>query len=181
MLSTAVVDDEHSWDLKLPTLLLAYHTSVQDTTGATPFELMFGREPRLPGDVMYSTPPSTRTTPEQYASILKERLSDAYRRVNHHVRQQQSHQKEYYDRGLRGRPYIVGDIVMLHEPAVQRGKSRKFHRPWKGPFEVVKVISSAVYRIQHCGHSRRKVLHFNRLKPVFATQARPSSDTNLKC
>ena len=41
MLSTAVVD-EHSWDLKLPTLLLAYRTSIQDTTGATPFELMFG-------------------------------------------------------------------------------------------------------------------------------------------
>ena len=42
MLSTAVVDDEHGWDLKLPTLLLAYCTSIQDTTGATPFELMFG-------------------------------------------------------------------------------------------------------------------------------------------
>ena len=167
MLSTAVVDDEHSWDLKLPTLLLAYRTSIQDTTGATPFELMFGREPRLPEDVMYSTPPSTSTTPEQYASILKERLSDAYERVSRHVKHQQSHQKEYYDRGLRGDPYIVGDIVMLHEPAVKRGNSRKFHRPWKGPFKVVKVISSTVYRIQHCEHSRRrKVVHFNRLKPA---------------
>ena len=32
MLSTAVMDDEHSWDLHLPTLLLAYRTSVQETT-----------------------------------------------------------------------------------------------------------------------------------------------------
>ena len=116
---------------------------------------------------MYSTPPSTSTTLEQYASILKERLSDAYERVSRHVKHQQSHQKEYYDRGRRGDPYIVGDIVMLHEPAVRRGNSRKFHRPWKGPFKVVKVISSTVYRIQNCEHSRgRKVVHFNRLKPA---------------
>ena len=35
MLSIVVMDDEHSWDLHLPTLLLAYLTSVHDTTGAT--------------------------------------------------------------------------------------------------------------------------------------------------
>ena len=166
MLSMAVVDDEHSWDLKLPTLLLAYRTSIQDTTGATPFELMFGRKPQLPEDVMYSIPSSTDTTSENYADLLKDRLSDAYQRVNRYMEGQQRNQKKYYDRGQRGKPYAVGDIVLLHEPAVQRGNSRKFHRPWKGPFKIVKVISSCVYRIQHCKHSRRrKVVHFNRLKP----------------
>ena len=85
MLSTAVVDDEHSWDLKLPTLLLAYRTSIQKTTGAIPFELMFGREPHLPEDIMYSIPSSTDTTPENYADLLKDRLSNAYQRVNRQV------------------------------------------------------------------------------------------------
>lgn len=73
----------------------------------------------------------------------------------------------YYDRGLRGKPYAVGDLVMLHEPAVRRGNSHKFHGPWKGPFKVIQVISSTVYCIQHCEHSsRRKVVYFNRLKPA---------------
>ena len=49
MLSTTVAD-EHDWDLSLPTLLLAYRTSVQETTGTTPFQLMFGRNPCLPED-----------------------------------------------------------------------------------------------------------------------------------
>ena len=126
---------------------------------------------------MYSIPSSTDTTPENYADLLKVRLSDAYQRVNRHVESQQRNQKKYYDRGQRGKPYTVGDIVLLHEPAVQRGNSRKFHRPWKGPFKIVKVISSSVYRIQHCKHGRRrKVVYFNRLKPAKDLVLPPNQD-----
>ena len=65
MLSTTVAD-EHDWDLSLPTLLLAYRTSVQETTGTTPFQLMFGRNPRLPEDVLYSLPVASHDSVTQY-------------------------------------------------------------------------------------------------------------------
>ena len=54
MLSIAVGEEEMSWDLQLPLLLLAYRTSFHDTTGTSPFELMYGREVRLPEDVMFA-------------------------------------------------------------------------------------------------------------------------------
>eukprot|EP00731_Ephydatia_muelleri_P017386 Em0010g484a len=60
MLSIAVGEDEMSWDLQLPLLLLAYRTSVHDTTGTSPFELMYGREVRLPEDIMFALPPLLR-------------------------------------------------------------------------------------------------------------------------
>ena len=31
---------------------------------------------------------------------------------------------------------MAGDLVWLHHPAVPRGKSRKLHRPWTGPYRV---------------------------------------------
>ena len=41
----------------------------------------------------------------------------------------------------------------------------KFHRPWQGPFKVVKKIWSVVYRIQHVQNPRKRVVvHANRLK-----------------
>ena len=58
MLSIAVGEDEMSWDLQLPLLLLAYRTSVHDTTGTSPFELM---KVRLPEDIMFALPATIET------------------------------------------------------------------------------------------------------------------------
>eukprot|EP00731_Ephydatia_muelleri_P007543 Em0003g1791a len=130
MLSTTVAD-EHDWDLSLPTLLLAYRTSVQETTGITPFQLMFGRNPRLPEDILYSLPVASHDSVTQYTRVLKGRLERSY----------QAYQ--------------------------ELGKSRKLHKPWQGPYRVVKAISPSVYRIVDCARPRCKhVVHFNRLKPA---------------
>eukprot|EP00731_Ephydatia_muelleri_P007513 Em0003g1761a len=148
MLSTTVAD-EHDWDLSLPTLLLAYRTSVQETTGITPFQLMFGRNPRLPEDILYSLPVASHDSVTQYTRVLKGRLERSYQAVIKHVQQKQTHQKTY-DRGYQ-----------------ELGKSRKLHKPWQGPYRVVKAISPSVYRIVDCARPRCKhVVHFNRLKPA---------------
>ena len=55
-------------------------------------------------------------------------------------------------------------MVFLHCPAIPRGLSRKFHKPWQGPRRVVKIIGPTVYRIADCTNPRMKVVHFNRLK-----------------
>ena len=73
MLSMAVRDDEHDWDLLLPTLLFAYRTSCHVTTGATPFELMLGRDARLPDDVLFSIR-ARAEDPIRYADVFKNRL-----------------------------------------------------------------------------------------------------------
>ena len=175
MLSLSVQDNERDWDLHLPSVMLAYRTSVHETTGETPFQLMFGREVRLPIDVMYGTPtgePPASTN--QYAQSLRNRLEKAYRQIRSHTKLMQKRQKEVYDRHLEGSPYQVGDSVWLHCPAIPRGRSRKFHRPWQGPFEVIKVISDVVYRIRRCSSPRQRlVVHFNRLKPY---TGQPNSD-----
>ena len=54
MLSVAVEESEGDWDLKIPTIMFAYRSSVHESTGESPFCLMFGREAPLPVDVMYS-------------------------------------------------------------------------------------------------------------------------------
>ena len=47
--------DQHKqddWDLKLDKLCFAYNTAVHATTKFSPFELMFGRIPKLPIDLV---------------------------------------------------------------------------------------------------------------------------------
>ena len=65
--------------------------------------------------------------------------------------------------------FNTGDLVWLWNPAVQRKKGyncRKLHRAWQGPFEIIKKLSDATYRIQHMAKRRqRQVAHFDHLKP----------------
>ena len=65
---------------------------------------------------------------------------------------QQGHQKETYDADVKGQPCCVNDLVFLHNPAVRKGFSDKLHRPWQGPFKVLKVLGPSIYRIVDNGH-----------------------------
>ena len=181
MLSIAAREDEHNWDLKLPTLLFAYRTSVHETTGETPSLLMLGREARLPVDIMLNLTPNKADEPRgnAYTQNLKENISQAYDRVRTRMNREQHRQKAVYDRSSDDRKYLVGEKVWLHCPAVPRGCSSKFHRPWRGPYTVIKVLDRAVYRIQHDGISRKRlIVHSNRLKPCYGKHT-PSAPSNL--
>ncbi|KAL5494279.1 hypothetical protein EMCRGX_G015577 [Ephydatia muelleri] len=82
LLSQAASENEQEWDLHILMVMLAYRTSVQESTGCTPFYLMFGREARLPADVMYGLPPSSNPIQvNHYALDLRLLLESAYQRV----------------------------------------------------------------------------------------------------
>ena len=243
MLSIAVEHDEHGWDLQLPLLMFAYRTSTHETTGATPFELMYGREAQLPEDLMFHIPATvdTSTSPGEYLSHLKTRLEAATSctapqhlvcravqslHTNHmqmsivevficrhlhmntsmipvciwligrlctalhtkccgavlvkaHANKQQMRQGENYNRTVKGKPFQVGDLVLLHCPHVPKGMSRKMHKPWKGPFKVKTVLGPVTYRIVNCEHPRKRlVVHNNRLKPFIARESTDEGEMN---
>ena len=102
-----------------------------------------------------------------------------YDHVRDNVENRQAKQKVRYDSRIQGKPFSVGDQVWLHNSAVPRGKSRKLHRPWTGPFRVVTKLSDSVYRLQHMQFRRRRpVVHFNRLKPCSQGTRFPSPCTH---
>eukprot|EP00731_Ephydatia_muelleri_P002752 Em0001g2752a len=139
----------------LPETARGNRTSTHETTGATPFELMYGREAQLPEDLMFHIPATvdTSTSPGEYLSHLKTRLEAAYKLVRAHANKQQMRQGENYNRTVKG-------------------MSRKMHKPWKGSFKVKTVLGPVTYRIVNCEHPRKRlVVHNNRLKPFIARES----------
>ena len=54
MLTQFVIEQKQdNWDFKLEKLSFAYNTAVHAVTKLSPFELMFGRIPKLPIDLVY--------------------------------------------------------------------------------------------------------------------------------
>ena len=51
-----------------------------------------------------------------------------------------------------------------YSKVVPRGVGQKLHRPWKGPYRIVKQISDSVYRLQNpCSPWQCMTVHFDRL------------------
>ncbi|KRZ61603.1 hypothetical protein T02_9897 [Trichinella nativa] len=72
--------------------MLAYNSSVYESTGVTPAIAMFGRELRLPLDVQIENPP------EQEAHGLPEYIDRVHELVRDHLKTQQRLQKCLHDR-----------------------------------------------------------------------------------
>ena len=105
MLGIACNDLQETWDVQLPFLMMAYCTSVQESTGKTPFSLMFGREARLPVDIMFGRTPDQSKSVNEYASTLRDRLETSFECVRDKLKLVQLKQKYLYDRRVRGEPY----------------------------------------------------------------------------
>ena len=115
--------------------------------------------------------------PIVYASKLKAVFNEAYDRARSISATSQRRQKDLYDCRVHGKQFAVGDMVWLHSALVPRGKSRKLHHPWTGPWQVVKKLSDAVYRLQGTtGRRRRVIVHFDRLKPYVPGTRLEASD-----
>ena len=74
-------------------LILAYRTSVQEMTGATPFSLMFGRSVQLPIDLEFNLPVVTYNSLSQYQKQLREQVQQSYNTVRQHTFMEQNRQR----------------------------------------------------------------------------------------
>ena len=51
MLAMFAGENKDDWDDLLPAVMMAYHSSVHESTGFSPYRLMFGEEYTLPMDI----------------------------------------------------------------------------------------------------------------------------------
>ena len=95
-LATSVEDHPENWDEFVRQICMVYNTSFHPTTGFTPFYLMFGRQAKLPVELMYGTPETKTMPPSQYDTQSISRRSICQRKTA----RQLEHQKELYNRRI---------------------------------------------------------------------------------
>ena len=87
ILSKIIAVHNDDWDVHLPYAMMAYRSSVHESTGETPNMLMFGRETELPIDIVTDPTPDKYDNKDacqsyvQYAIELEARLWEAHQRV----------------------------------------------------------------------------------------------------
>ena len=71
---------------------------------------MFGRQARLPIDLVYGTKVEQSHVSE-YATAIKHALEEAYSQVRKKLDAAHRLQKTYYDQKVHGKPFVTGDLV----------------------------------------------------------------------
>lgn len=172
MISMYVSSDHKNWDEVLPFVTYAYNTAQHETTGYSPFFLLYARPPRYTLDTIFPF------GSHDYACIAETlcRAEEARRIARLRTLASQKQYKSRYDSRHRQVTYEPGDLVWLWTPVRKRGLCQKLLADYVGPFIVLERLSEVNYRIARLTSSGRRssktdITHVARLKPFI--QRRP--------
>ena len=119
-----------NWDEFLPRLLFAYRTKCHESTGESPFYLLYGRDARIPIEETLSFERSPYTVDvDDYKLELASSLADAWRVASENLKRSQTRQKQQYDKRATTKSVRPGDRVMVYMPKETTGSQRKMAHP----------------------------------------------------
>ena len=115
MLGTLQVKEKTRWREHVKPLTHAYNCTKNDVTGFSPYELMFGRQPRLPIDIAFGLPvkDSSSTSHSQYVKSLKTHLKESYQLAIQNSKKVADKNKKRFDARVRESTLETGDRVLV--------------------------------------------------------------------
>ncbi|KAJ1141580.1 hypothetical protein NDU88_007908 [Pleurodeles waltl] len=132
--------------------------------GHSPFEMLFGRQPRTLLDMLAE---QWETTEEEikdllsYAQDLRDNLHTVWEEAHAALREAQTKQKQGYDARSAVRSLTVGDKALVLLPS----SDNKLLARWQGPYEVIAQINPTTFKLAiPQGSGGEQVYHINLLK-----------------
>ncbi|XP_030582401.1 uncharacterized protein LOC115778497 [Archocentrus centrarchus] len=137
MLGTLDNEQKYHWKDYVMPLVHAYNCTRSDVTGFTPYELMFGRKPRLPVDLAYGLPlnKDQKVSHSQYVQNLKSRLEESYKLASRNAQKVADKNKARFDHRVTVSNLEPGDRVLVRNVRL-RGKN-KLADKWEADIHVV--------------------------------------------
>lgn len=144
-----------TWSTWVPYWCFSYNTTVHTETKYTPFELIFGRECKIPNNLTDIVEPIYNF--ESYPLELKYRLQRAHEDAKNNLIHSKLKRKEIYDKRVNPIEYRPGDMILL-----KNEDGNKLMTPcFLGPYIVVKEDTPNVVVLKD---NKEHVVHKNRTK-----------------
>ncbi|KAJ8006365.1 hypothetical protein DPEC_G00134470 [Dallia pectoralis] len=168
MLGTLDEEDKHHWRDFVRPVVHAYNCTRNDATGYSPYELMFGRQPMLPVDLILGLKPptETHTTHSEYVQNLRQRLKESYALAAENSKKSGERNKHRFDAKVKTAELEEGDRVLVKNVNI-RGK-HKLADKWERPIHIVvkRIDGGPVYVVKpEAGNGPRRTLHRDLLLP----------------
>ena len=160
------LDGKDDWDQLLELAMFSYNTCTHESTGFSPFELIYGHRARVPS----ALPKDTQTYPT-YLSELIQRLDDTRSLASESLIRSKHRSKTYYDRNAKTSTYTVGQEVYV----IKDVRKNKLEKHYSGPYKIIEIPNEKIVIIKIDG--KRVLKHVDKIKPAYKKVS--LSDPNL--
>ncbi|CAC5386202.1 unnamed protein product [Mytilus coruscus] len=167
MLSKYIKSHQKDWDQCLDFIMMAYNSTPHESTGISPYKLVFGQEMSFPIDIITEQIDEMLPAPKYastYVQELEERLKGAHDLARKHLKVSAERQKISYNTNVKRHNYEI-DLVWRNQKKNIPGLKLKIARQWTGPWVVVDKKSDIIFKIQHSKNSTAVIIHGDNLKP----------------
>jgi transposase InsO family protein len=155
ILAKLINNRRKEWENELPQALMCYRTAVSASTGFSPYQLLYGRRPRIPLSAALQC--------DQPASQFGNRLSDmasAMKMARENLMSSRIYNRERINaRAARGN-VIVGDTVIL-----KANEKLTMTASWDPQWEVIRTRGQVVW-LRHQQTGQQKVVNRNKVKVI---------------
>ncbi|XP_060594144.1 uncharacterized protein LOC132748508 [Ruditapes philippinarum] len=181
MLGTLNASQKQDWKKYVPSLVYAYNSTPHESTNVSPFELMFGRKPKLPIDSMFeqvTEEEETTKSVNEYIEDLKTRMASTREIVKEFNDKARAKQKEQYDIKAKAARINIGDTVLVKILRYE-GKHKIADKFEEEVYEVIDqpIPDVPVFKLRSVKSKKEKTLHRNHLHPVNYRKITDDADT----
>ena len=159
IISSFVAEHSLDWDDWLDQAVFAYNTSVQESTGISPYEMVFGRPARMPIEVELGVPLRNPSSQSDYSQSLRKAIVHSNQLAQRNLAAARSRQAKNYNKSKADwKPLEAGQTVWLWRP-----KHWKFGKRWTGPYQIA-YKDGVNYKVTSA-MGKTLIAHHNLLKP----------------
>ncbi|XP_075667260.1 uncharacterized protein LOC142636852 [Castanea sativa] len=145
-------DAKGGWVEELPHVLWAYRTTPRRSTGETPFSMTYGMEAIIPLESGFPTLKSDQYDEASNHDLMNDCLNtieESREIANVKMGNYQQKLKQTYDKGVRTRPLVPGDLVLRKVVGVAKNPAwGKLGPNWEGPYRITSMAGIGAYRLE---------------------------------
>ncbi|BFZ09104.1 hypothetical protein BsWGS_12143 [Bradybaena similaris] len=177
MLGKVAYDNPTCWDVMLPSILFAFREIPHESTKFSPFELVYGANPRGPLSIYKDLLTKADMDIESKSAYdlvtsVRERVLTGCELANKFTHVSHAVNRGYKNVNKKTVSFVKGDLVMLLLPK----KNQKLLVEWQGPYRVLDKVSDVDYRIEVDG--KPKLFHVNMIVKYYEQKVVKTELTN---
>ena len=161
LLVDAVQPLQENWVDWIPQVAASINSTVNESTGKTPYYIMYGDEKRLPYEVVVEDPLPVYNY-EDYAKVQRKVFQITFGEVRRSLERSRDLRTERQHKMAKPVSIEVGDVVMVKQPA----RKGKLDPSFAGPFLVVQKAHGNKFGLKDNKTGNVSEIHVDRLKKV---------------